>query len=149
MNIRPDHKSFDHWSDRFVGTPYLEFGRSLEGCDCWGLAYTIYREELQISLPEYLGHGSVREHAEIAELVAGATSSPLWVPVSGAAVAFDVSVFRRGRFDTHVGIVVHHGLMIHISESDCAKVESYRTGVWSHRHTGTYRHVEMLSKVSR
>lgn len=24
------------WSDRYIGTPYAELGRSLHGCDCWG-----------------------------------------------------------------------------------------------------------------
>ncbi|NSZ08278.1 C40 family peptidase [Agrobacterium tumefaciens] len=146
MNVRNSRATVDHWSDRFVGLPYREFGRDRDGCDCWGLACTIYREELGINLPQYLGYASVEEHGEIAALVFDATSSPLWLPVTGTAVAFDISVFRRGRLDTHVGIVVHHGLMIHMVEGDCSKVESYRSGAWGHRLTGTYRHVEFISR---
>lgn len=138
-----------HWTERFVGLPYAEFGRERDGCDCWGLACVIYREELGISLPDYLGYASTEEHGELAAIIAGATTSPLWVPVEGNAVAFDVAVFRRGRLDTHVGIVVHHGLMIHVSRDDCAKIESYRGGVWAHRHTGTYRHVDLVSRAVR
>jgi len=138
-----------HWSERFVGLPYAEFGRRRDGCDCWGLACVIYREELGVSLPEYLGYASTEEHGELAAIIAGATTSPLWVPVDGNAIAFDVAVFRRGRLDTHVGIVVHHGLMIHVSRDDCAKIESYRGGVWGHRHTGTYRHVDLVSRAVR
>jgi len=138
-----------HWTERFVGLPYAEFGRTRDGCDCWGLACVIYREELGVSLPEYLGYASTEEHGELAAIIAGATTSPLWVPVDGNAIAFDVAVFRRGRLDTHVGIVVHHGLMIHVSRDDCAKIESYRGGVWGHRHTGTYRHVDLVSRAVR
>ena len=138
-----------HWTERFVGLPYAEFGRGRDGCDCWGLACVIYREELGVSLPEYLGYASTEEHGELAAIIAGATTSPLWVPVEGNAVAFDVAVFRRGRLDTHVGIVVHHGLMIHVSRDDCAKIESYRGGVWGHRHTGTWRHVDLVSRAAR
>lgn len=138
------------WSDAFIGLPYVALGRSRdEGVDCWGLAKVIYQEELQISLPDYLGYASIDEHEELAAVIAGATISPLWIPVSGNAVAFDIAVFRRGRLDTHVGIVVRHGLMIHIARDDCAKIESYRSGAWSHRLTGIYRHVEIVSRAAR
>lgn len=138
-----------HWTDKFVGTPYLDLGRDRSGCDCWGLACIVYREELDISVPEYLGYTTTEEWGEIAALVAGATASPLWVPVSGRATAFDIALFRRGALTSHVGIVVSHGLMIHMAEADCAKVEHYNGNRWSSRLVGHYRHVEMLSKVAR
>jgi probable lipoprotein NlpC len=137
------------WTNRFVGLRFAEFGRDRDGCDCWGLACLVYREELQISLPDYLGYSSVDEHAEIAALVAGATAMPLWIPVTGRAMAFDIAVFRRGRLDTHIGIVVQHGLMLHAAGEDCAKVESYEGGAWKHRLTGVYRHVELVSRAAR
>lgn len=137
------------WSDRFIGLPFADLGRNREGCDCWGLACIIYSEELGITLPDYLGYSTTQEHGELAAVIAGATASPLWVPVTGRAIAFDIAVFRRGLMDTHVGIVVHHGLMIHIGRDDCAKIESYKGGAWSHRLTGHYRHVEMVSRAAR
>ncbi|MGK7664264.1 MULTISPECIES: C40 family peptidase [unclassified Marinovum] len=137
------------WINRFVGIPYEEFGRTRLGCDCWGLACVIYQEELGISLPEYLGEGAEGEHAEIAALVAEEAASPLWVPVQGAAVAFDVAVFRRGSWNTHVGIVIRHGLMIHVAAGDCAKVQSYAQGLWKPRLNGLYRHVELIGLARR
>lgn len=130
------------WSNRFVGIPYRAFGRSRDGADCWGLACIIYREEPGISLPDYRGaYGSVDEHAEIAALIAGEAASPLWRPVTGPALAFDIAVFRRGRLSSHVGIVIRHGLMIHMQDEDCAKVADYRSGAWGNRLRGHYRHV--------
>ncbi|SIR16298.1 NlpC/P60 family protein [Rhizobium sp. RU35A] len=137
------------WSNRFVGTPFRSHGRSLEGADCWGLACLVYREELRISLPDYLGYTSVDEHAEIAALVDGAKQLPMWVPVHGTAVAFDLAVFRRGRMDSHIGIVVQHGIMLHAAGEDCAKIESYQAGAWRHRLTGVYRHVELVSRATK
>lgn len=141
------------WSNQFVGLPYAAFGRVRAGCDCWGLACIIYREELGISLPDYLGYGSVDEHAEIAGLIDGASQSPLWLPVTGTAIAFDIAVFRRGRLSTHVGIVIRHGLMIHMEGEDCAKLADYRGGAWGNRLQGHYRHVErpvqLISQVPR
>lgn len=130
------------WSDRYIGIPFDEFGRSRSGCDCWGLACVIYREELGIRLPDYLGdYASAEERGEIAALIDRDRVSPLWLPVEGPAIAFDIAIFRRGRFASHLGIVVRHGWMIHMQGEDCAKIESYRTGQWSHRLQGCYRHV--------
>lgn len=137
------------WTNRFVGLPFAAFGRDRSGCDCWGLACLVYREELQISLPDYLGYTSVDEHAEIAALVADAKASPVWLPVTGPVEPFDLAVFRRGRLDSHVGIVVQHGLMLHAAGEDCAKVESYLAHPWRHRLTGVYRHIERLSRAVR
>ena len=131
-----------NWSDRFVGTPYLDFGRDRSGCDCWGLACLIYRDVLGITLPDYLGdYASTDEQGEIAALIAGASVSPLWVPVSGQAEPYDIAVFRRGRLSSHLGVVIRSGLMIHMEGEDCAKLADYRSGRWSHRFNGHFRHV--------
>ena len=135
------------WSNRFIGVPHRDLGRSREGADCWGLACVIYREELGITLPDYLGYTSVEEHGEIAALIEGAKTSPLWLSVSGTAIAFDIAVFRRGRFSTHLGIVVRHGLMIHSARGDGAKLEDYRRDPWAHRFTGHFRHASMPVQI--
>ena len=134
------------WSNKFVGIPQQDHGRARAGADCWGLACIIYREELGISLPDYLGYSSPDERGECAALISDATASPLWVPVDGAAIAFDIAVFRQGRFSSHVGIVIRHGLMIHMAGDDQAKLAAYRTGKWSHRLEGHFRHREMALK---
>lgn len=136
-----------HWTTRFVGLPYAGLGRSREGCDCWGLARIVYQEELGVSLPEYLGYTSTEEHGEIAALIAGAQRLPMWVPVTGPALAFDLALFRRGRLTTHIGIVIRRGLMLHMADEDCAKIERYDGGAWSHRLTGHWRHVDVIGRV--
>lgn len=138
-----------NWTDRFIGLPHRDLGRDRDACDCWGLACIVYREELAISLPDYLGYASTEERGEIAALVAGAVVSPLWVPVSGPAVAFDVALFRRGRLTSHVGIVITHGLMLHVAEATSSRIEDYRTGYWAPRLVGHYRHVEMVARADR
>lgn len=129
------------WPDRFIGIPFVEFGRSRAGCDCWGLACVVYRECLGITLPDYLDYTSAEEHREISALIAGAVASPLWRPVADNAAAYDIAVFRRGLWSTHVGIVIQPGLMLHIVGEDHAKVARYDTGPFKHRLMGVYRHV--------
>ena len=133
-----------NWSNRYVGLPWAEHGRECAGCDCWGLACIVYRDELGITLPEYLGYATVAELAEIAALVAGATASRLWVRQE-AARPFDIAVFRRGRLDAHIGIVLQPGLMLHMVEGAQASIESYEAGRWKHRLTGLYRHALVVS----
>ena len=102
----------------------------------------IAAEELGITLPDYLGYGSVEEHHEIAALISDAEASPTWTPAEGAARPFDVAVFRRGELASHLGVVIAPGLMIHMVGEDCAKLERYDTGRWGHRLKGLFRHVQ-------
>lgn len=134
------------WSRRYLGIPFAPLGRALTGCDCYGLACVIYQEELAITLPDYLdGYASTEEQGEIAALIAGAQHLPMWVPVDGPAVAFDLAVFRRGRLQTHVGIIVRRGLMLHVPAAGTSRIESYEAGRWRHRLTGIWRHVDLIS----
>lgn len=133
-----------HWTSRYIGLLYEALGRSRAGCDCYGLARIIYQEELGITLPDYLGYASIEEHGEIAALIDGAQRLPMWVPVMGPAMAFDMAVFRRGRLSTHLGVGVRRGLMIHMVDEDCAKIERYDTGRWGRRLAGHWRHVDVV-----
>ena len=99
------------WSNKYVGIPQADHGRSRAGVDCWGLLCVAFWEEHHITLPDYLGYSSPDELEEVSALVDGAKVSPLWVPVEGQAMAFDIALFKRGTFSNHVGLVVKHGLM--------------------------------------
>lgn len=139
-----------HWTNEYVGIPYREFGRDRAGCDCWGLACIAYAEQLGIVLPSYIGaYASVEELAELSAHIGDVTGNGVWRLVDGLARPFDLAVFRRGRYDTHVGIVVNPGLMLHTAADDQAKLEHYQTGRWHHRLNGVYRHLEMTSRAAR
>lgn len=137
-----------HWTASFVGLPFAERGRTRTGCDCYGLARIVYQEELGVSLPDYLGYTSTEERGEIAALIDGAQELPMWVPVTGPAVAFDLALFRRGRLTTHIGVVVRRGLMLHMADEDCAKIERFDNGRWSHRLSGVCRHVDVIRRAA-
>ena len=40
--------------NRYVGVPWKVGGRSLEGADCWGLVMTIYDQEYNVKLNDFL-----------------------------------------------------------------------------------------------
>lgn len=125
------------WSNRWVGIPKLDHGRSRCGVDCWGLVYLVYREDLGITLPDYDGYGSVAEHAEIASLIDGAAQSAIWQRADDP-LPYDVAMFRLGRWNAHVGLVVRPGLMLHVT-GDASKHEHLGCGPWMHRLQGYWR----------
>ncbi|OJF92663.1 phage tail protein [Rhizobium sp. 58] len=136
-----------HWTDRYIGLPHLDLGRTREGCDCYGLARIIFEQELGISLPDYRGYANCDERNEITALISGAALSPMWAPVAGQAAAYDIALFNRGRYASHIGIVASPGLMVHMAEAEHSRLEHYRSGLWSHRLVGHYRHVDMVSRT--
>ena len=36
------------WQNKYVGIPYKDNGRDLDGMDCWGLARYVYNKEFNI-----------------------------------------------------------------------------------------------------
>lgn len=130
------------WSNGYIGLPWADLGRDRSGCDCWGLACLIYRDQLGIELPGYVGnYASAGEQTEIAALVDGEFASASWRRVDLPA-DFDIAVFRAGRWQSHIGVVVRPGIMIHMAVEDRARLERIDTGTWQRRLTGLYRHVK-------
>ena len=37
---------------KYLGIPYKNMGRDLEGLDCWGLVLALYKDILKIDLPD-------------------------------------------------------------------------------------------------
>ncbi|MBO9451440.1 C40 family peptidase [Tropicibacter sp. R16_0] len=130
------------WSNRYVGIPQADHGRSEMGCDCWGLACLVYAQELSIELPGYDGeYVSPDERAEIAGLIDAQEAVGPWSQVE-TPQAFDLLLFRRGRWRSHVGIFVARDLMLHIDGSDQARVASLSAPRWAVRLCGIYRHAQ-------
>jgi cell wall-associated NlpC family hydrolase len=131
-----------HWSAAYVGLPWREKGRDRTGLDCYGLVRLVYADELGIDLPSYAeAYAGIAERAEIAALIAADAARWPWVPVAqGEERAFDVAVFRRGRLEAHVGIVVGGRRMLHILEGCQACIAACDGRAWSPRHAGFYRY---------
>ena len=92
-----------NWASTYVGIPYADRGRFLSGCDCWGLARLVYRRELGIKLPSYVGdYISSTERAEIDDLIGAAEVTERWRLVEQPA-PFDLILLRRGRLRSHIG----------------------------------------------
>lgn len=136
-----------HWSEPYVGLPWQERGLTRDGIACWGLVVLVYAEVLGLPVPDYAADiASLEERAEVAAAFAGGTTKGPWQPIADReARAFDILVFRRAGLDSHVGLVVTSGRMLHITAGQDSSIVSYADGRWAPRLSGVYRHEAMRS----
>lgn len=140
-----------HWSHDLVGLPYRDGGRDDGAYDCWGLCRLAYGYVAGIDLPAYEAAGCAGERAETVALIDAEGAGQDWAEVScGEARSLDVLVFRRGRYDRHLGLVLGPsapGRMLHMVENGTSVVASWSSGVWRWRLIGIRRHRQLLDKV--
>lgn len=114
------------WISPYVGLPFVDGGRSLDGVDCEGICRLIMRDMAgDPPIPDYgmlSAHGLLAVSHAIAE---GSVLSP-WVPVARNALKpFDwVLMTARARVDgrprsivLHLGIMITESLMLHVEEA--------------------------------
>jgi cell wall-associated NlpC family hydrolase len=110
------------WLEKYQQIPFLDEGRTFEGCDCWGLVRLVIAEETGVTLPEFDGIGAL-DGARIADTVHREAMSGLWSCVQRRDVRkFDVVVMRgpatiAGKIrpePTHIGLVVAPRTLFHI-----------------------------------
>jgi cell wall-associated NlpC family hydrolase len=132
------------WLARYSGIPFQDRGRTLKGCDCWGLVRMVFAERYQIELPDYTGYRgtSSQDNAEMAELVRQGIATGDWKKIeAGAEREGDCILLRMDGLPVHIALVVAPGLMLHTLKNEYSKPEYYRdTFRWSRRIQGFYRH---------
>jgi cell wall-associated NlpC family hydrolase len=98
---------------KFVGIPFVNRGRNLTGCDCYGLARLVWKEMTGSELPDYLI--SCMDSLKIDEQVKNADEH--WIRYEDNPPVPSIVAFR---FDsnhpdwvTHFGVYVGDGMFIH------------------------------------
>jgi cell wall-associated NlpC family hydrolase len=132
-----------NWSAGYVGTVYSDKDNGAAGCHCWGLLRLVFRQEKGIELPDF-ETVSPDDVDEIAALIHGAVDLGLWRRVDRPQ-AFDGALFRRGRHDSHVGVMIDRRHMLHSDrEAGAAIVERIDAGRWASSFVGFYRHKDLI-----
>jgi cell wall-associated NlpC family hydrolase len=131
-----------HWSRDYVGLPWQFAGRSREGVDCWGLLWLVYRDVLGIEVTSYAQETmDAPEREQIAALLNNDRQVSPWLDVQhGSERPFDMAVFRRGGIDSHVGVVVEPGRMLHITNGTESRVERFDQGRWKPKLVAIHHH---------
>lgn len=127
------------WTNDYVGVPFEEKGRTREGWDCWGLVRSVYADHLGIELPLYL---SAYETTEDSPAIAGQVDDarPMWREVEDPRTG-DVVLCSVLGYETHVGILVEPGVMLHSMDGRDTCLERIAMPAWSRRIRGIFRHV--------
>lgn len=100
------------WVAQYVGVPFMLSGRNGAKLDCWGLVQRIYREQLQIELPDYAG-----ENSPMIAKVWG-NGHPGWKELQTPNNMCVVAMSSRGKVMHHVGIYLacDGGVVLHATE---------------------------------
>jgi cell wall-associated NlpC family hydrolase len=129
------------WAYDLEGIPYADKGRSVDGADCWGVV-RLAAERLGRVLPSYTeSYVSAEEHEVIAALIDGERSKWERVEVEDAEVGDVLLIKTVLEGETHVGIVVGNGMMLHMRFGVRSVVETYVKGFWKNRVSEAFRYV--------
>ena len=128
------------WSNEYINIPFVEHGRERKGCDCWGLARIIYKEQLNVDLPALLEYKNTHDSQAIADLYENEHIGWQEIPL-GQEKEFDILVFKILGLPTHIGIVINKGVMIHCEYGTGTHITEYnRDFQWKKRLAGVYRY---------
>jgi cell wall-associated NlpC family hydrolase len=119
----------------YVGTEY-----ELRGC--WELLRRVYLEQMAIELPSYAENAPDMDRSRLAALISAERTAWQAIP-AGAEQPGDAALFRVMGHDSHIGVVVGAGRMLHARPGTNAVIESYRGPQWARRLQGFYRHKDV------
>jgi cell wall-associated NlpC family hydrolase len=131
----------------YVGIPFVDGGRGMDGCDCWGLLRLVYQREAGIELPSY-GEISAAEVIAVARQIRSAITMDPWIDVAAQPRReFDCVVMRKleeaQRVPYHVGVMVSSTRLLHtVYAADSHTVDTSDPSV-ARRIIGFYRHKDL------
>jgi len=125
---------------KYVGIRFLEHGRSMHSCDCWGLVYLYYKHELGVDLPLLKSYPHTKARPEIAGIIEAEKLNWSKVDKSENIKDGDVIVLNISGFPAHVGICVGRGRMLHAYQGTDSCIESFTGPRWKNRIEGVYRY---------
>lgn len=132
------------WYAKYIGIPFKDGGRDFHGVDCWRLVCLVFKEEWQITLPDY-GEISALELRQVAELIARDAYAEPWIEVVPSCVrAFDVAVMHKRREPVHIGVMVTKNEMIHVEEKTATVMVSITHPSVAFRSINFFRHRKCL-----
>lgn len=127
------------WQNKYVGIPYKDNGRDLDGMDCWGLARHVYNKEFNISLPSFSEDYNGSDRERIAELIAQYKEG--WENISEPKSG-DVVLFRMLGLQSHIGIITEYPYFLHAREGYDSSIERLDSTLWEKRVVGVFRYKE-------
>lgn len=130
------------WAERYVGLPFADGGRDIDGLDCWGLVRLVLKEQKSIDVPSY-GEISAADLMKVARTIGRECLADPWKTVS-VPHAFDVVVMSSprvaGRSVSHCGIMVDERRFLHVEQHTHSVLVPITHPTVRNRIRGYYRH---------
>lgn len=118
------------WANKYIGIPYKDGGRDLDGVDCWGLVRLIYNNEYNINLPSFSNEYVITDHDRVNELFAQYREG--WI-VEENPKEGDVVLLRLLGNESHVGVLVNDKQFLHVTRKTLAAIENLDSIRWKNR----------------
>jgi len=128
--------------DRYLGIPYKNMGRTLEGLDCYGLILSIYKDagiEL-VDIDTYPADWALTDGNHVSSFIED--YSKAWITVS-TPVLLDVVGFKnsKGIFN-HAGIMLNSSKVINTCRAGTVILDIF--GPLKDKVVGYYRHKRFM-----
>ena len=129
--------------EKYLGIPFKKKGRGFDGCDCYGLVWLFYRNELGIELPDYRMVDSDSTDAQLnAAFLENAYRD--WAPIEFEdRRPYDGIMLNTGCGDIrHCGIVISDDRFLH-AWREANQVMPSSILKFKHSFHGLYRHKDL------
>lgn len=127
-------------TDKYLDIPYVDHGRSVDGLDCWGLVWLVYKNEFGIDLPSWSAAYENADKTSFRSIKKRVDCFSNWREVDRPQPG-DVATFNAGG-NFHVGICLDkYGMWImHIMRGSKVTRERVTSLIWRDRLQGYYRY---------
>ena len=128
------------WADDYIGILFGKNGSTRESCDCWRLVVMVYKDKLNIDLPDFAGlfvDGSLASLKKVTRHIR--ETKKTWQKVD-KPLPFDVILLRTGNMVYHCGVVIGRRTMLHVMEGINSTIEEFTGLQWKNKVEGFYRY---------
>ena len=132
------------WHNKYIGIPFLDKGRDINGIDCWGLVRLVYKQEYRIDLPNFSTNYEAEDAERMSDLLAQYKEGweKIDAPTEGCIVLFNIL-----GVESHMGIAVSSTHFLHARDRRDSAIESFESVAWRNRITGFYKYSENKSAI--
>ena len=132
------------WHNKYIGIPFLDKGRDINGIDCWGLVRLVYKQEYNIDLPNFSTDYEADDAERMKDLLAQYKEGweKIDSPTEGCIVLFNIL-----GVESHMGIAVSSTHFLHARDRYDSAIESFDSVGWRNRITGFYKYSENKSAI--
>jgi probable lipoprotein NlpC len=129
------------WASQYIGIPWVDKGREMSGCDCYGLLRLVKGKESGVWIPSYAEeYVTAKDLEEISALIRGKIRRD-WEQIDAKeAQPLDALMITQSGEPYHPGVVVKPPYFLNIFAGTACAAARWTATEWS-RRVSFYRYV--------